>query len=522
MSLNQTTRYNSNCFSILPKSNKTFLTQESGTIDLPQKNYKVYNIGRTPVYVELIRGIRSEWQGAVDSCVVQPGETKIFNNKENAYYTTALKIYNNTTVRAIVHASTTNGVFPMVVPKEPGVFDSDYNKKLRELFTVGVKYTPYITKKFRGLADTFWPPNKPHVWKQIQTKLEPLLESTILYGIRESVDNYLSVLGVRINALTSAFEQRRRTAKLYMKIAMDMDGFDSKLRSDSTHQCQKNRNKFLLPLYSNFVLMKVTFCTLGIVFAKDLGLIPKDVGSVNTKLNDTIKGESGATKYIANLYEECTRIIYETCHPEDIYNSMMNTRSLIALQGLEYSRIWDNMARNPSTTGEKICNDVISYSTFFGRQTANLNREAIPEIMYPLLTLPFVEVKQNCIRFIDVFLWRRSPSGSPKIGGLRLLFGNGFVHTMGAVTEEVEKINLDEARIVKLEVTGTGAVDSCVFYMSDGRKFSIGTRAKDTLEEVFEMKDHHIVSLILCNDDATLGGQAANIAVAYRLNDDYE
>ncbi|KAJ8962451.1 hypothetical protein NQ317_012217 [Molorchus minor] len=102
---------------------------------------------------------------------------------------------------------------------------------------------------------------------------------------------------------------------------------------------------------------------------------------------------------------------------------------------------------------------------------------------------------------------------------MKVVFENGDNYTLGTENAEVVRVDFDWALLNQLEVFGSGAIDQLVLYFSDGRRVTVGERSDVHRSTVFELNDHHIVGIFLSSDVWSLGGQAANISVAYKSID---
>ncbi|XP_018565910.1 uncharacterized protein LOC108906945 [Anoplophora glabripennis] len=495
---------NANIFTVDPKSEVSVLKYDCGAT---AGSYKVYNIGRMEVYAELEYISKIIYEGLVKS-----GECKIFRNGE--HNALRIRIYNGNSIRGIVQCSRLCEDLKMAHNKEPGLLDKDHNVKLWSVLSVGVKHIPYIQEKFKGLLEAFWPANELNIWEKILQKLQPLVGKETLEKISTILSVRVKTIGDKVRALSEDLEKGRRPVKLYNDVIHELSGFEKDLIVSD-----KKNNMFLLPLFAQTVLMKTMIYAIGITAKEEMDLSANDLTRIKHYFDNTVRGESGASEYINNMLVERLENAYDTAYPEELYDSMMNVRSYIGVHGMELVRIWDSIYGNPFI-GDKIYNDVISYSNFFGRQTPNLIKEATSLKMFPPLTPFFIGFTRVYLVSIDMYIWRRASSSSPKIGGMKLDFGNNTTYTMGTVTGETEKVDFKEAYITKLQVTGNGAVDSCKFFFSDGRQLTFGTIEKDSEEKTFELKGHLIMSLFLCSDNFSTGGQAANIAVSYRLISD--
>ncbi|XP_018576463.1 uncharacterized protein LOC108914978 [Anoplophora glabripennis] len=518
------TRYNSNTWGVDANKNIVPLQQDTGLFPGAHKNYLVYNIGRTPVYAELKYGTKVMWHGVADKGTIAPGEKKILKNWGKSYYVTGLQVFNKTGIRAIVHCATEDDEYRLYADKETGAFDEIMYKLLKEIFVQGLKLVPRVGSGLAGIVNQFWPKNEPSVWDQIQDKVKALVDEKILHTISGILSGDLRYYRERITTLSEEIESGSNPNDIrihYMNIAQDMVGFENKFKFTSDTPNYQDVNQYILPHFSAFILLKISFYVIGIRDSAAIGLTEENVKSITSYANKTVFGDNGANKYITELYKDRVDNAYSTWYSEDLYNDMMNVRTYISTQGLEYMVLWNHMINNPQQADQNPYNDVISYSTFYGRQTPNLIHEATPEDLIPPLTPKLINGRRNKVSYIDFFIWRMNKGeGEPKIGGLRMYFENGDSYTRGTVTKEIRKIQFGGSTLIKLEVHGRGALDFFVFYFSDGRKETCGTKEYHEYHTVFEMKDHHIVAIFIASDNYSLGGQAANVSVAYQLNED--
>ncbi|KAJ8921438.1 hypothetical protein NQ315_003056 [Exocentrus adspersus] len=514
-------RYNSNTFGIDPNDEISPVQQDSGVFPTSHLNYLVYNVGRTEVYAELKYGTKVMWHGTADTSTILPGEKKILVNGGKPYYVTGLRIYNNSDTRAVVHCATADDAYYLYADREPGTFDEMKNKLLRQLFVVGLKHIPYVGSGLSGLVEKFWPENQANVWEQIQDKVRALVDERILQTISGVLTGDLRYYQERLTALAEEMENGAAPENLqahYMNIAQDLIGFEHKFRFTSDTPDYQNINQYILPHFSAFVMMKMSYYVIGIRNAEKLGLSQDNINSIKTYAGKTIQGDKGAGNYINQLYEDRVDYAYSTWYAEDLYDNIMNVRTYISTQGLEYVKLWNYMLQNPFSAETKPYNDVISYSTFYGRQTANLIYEAtLPRPTQPL-TPKLLQGKRTKLASLDIYIWRFNKSSPAKIGGAKLRFENNDDYVVGNETNEIQTVEFNGSVLEKLEAYGWGAVDYLVFHFSDGRIETCGTQENHDSHIVFQLGGHHIVSVFMASDNYSLGGQAANIAVSYQLN----
>lgn len=500
-------------FGISPNSESVILQIDAGIIPSSQTSFRVYNIGRTPVYAKTIYGTKLSWLGSVSHADILPGETKVLPNHGKAYYVLGLKIYNRTNTRAIISA---DRIYPAVAKDDGGAIDINYNNILKSLVAAGVKYAPTVGSGLSDLVKDFWPENKPSVWHQVKDKVSALIDARILQTVNGILSGDIRHFEERINVLRSKIDEGQNSASYYMNIAEDLVGFENKFSFSTEHSDYKQVNFYLLPLYSTLVLMKVKYYVFGLNNAQKIGLTNDNLSDLRRFLTRLVKGERGANKYISDMYKERVDNAYATAHPSILYDTMMSVRTFIAVNGLEYIPIWNSLAENQ--TADNVYNDAISYSNQYGRLSSQLNKEAIPEVLAQPLTPHLINGKRNKLISIEVYIWRiNNGNGPPKVGGLKLVFQNNDIYTMGTTSWEVNKIDFKGANLNKLTVTGAGALDRLTFYFSDGRVITAGSDDSRS-SHTFELEGHHIVSMILSSDGSVLGGQAQNMAVSYQLN----
>ncbi|KAJ8960441.1 hypothetical protein NQ318_013725 [Aromia moschata] len=519
MALASKTRYNSNTFGIAAGDSLTPVQQDTGIFPESHRNYVVYNMGRTEVYAKLKYGTKVMWHGVADEATIKPGETKELNNWGRPYYVTGCKIYNNTKERAVVQCVYAPNVFPLFADLEPGAFDELRNKMLKEVVAFGIKYVPYVGAGLSAMVKAFWPENKPNVWEQIQDKVEALVEKQVLNAIAGILSGDVKYFQERITVLSEEIENGGSPESLrvhYMNIAQDLVGFEKKFIFGSEFDNYKEINKYILPHFSTTVLMKISFYVIGMTQGSNIGLSNEDVRNIKLYGERTIQGNSGANKYIMDMYEDRLIDAYRTKVAEDLYDNMMNVRSYVGSQGMEYITIWNYLFANLSEEG--LYNDVVVYSTFFGRQTGKMIAQAIPDVQVEPLTPSLTNGKRNKMTKVDFYMWRNQ-GGAARVGGMKVFFENGQNYTLGTTSGEVQTADFNGALLQKLEVYGGGAIDHLVFHFSNGQVKKIGEKANHNTHTVYELENHHIVGMFLATDNYSLGGQAANFCVSYKLND---
>lgn len=510
--------YMSNVYGIEGGSKSLLFEWSSGVFPESFKNHVVINIGRTEVYARTVYGTVFGWIGTAASATIAPGETRVLDNGNRPYYRVGLKVQNNSSnTRAVVCATYSDG--SPTPGNDSDDINIDYNNIMKKLVVFGVKYIPYAGSSFSALLQAFWPENKTDVWDEIRDKVQDLIDKSQLEIINSILTGNIRQYQERIQVLESQLNPNKLkkltmdTASYYMDLARNLVAFELNFTFPE--------NKYIafsvLPLYSAVIMMKMNYYAVGINKAQEIGLSEENVEEVKLVMKRLIENDNGVVKYLNEMYHQRLDDIYATRDVRDIYNAMMNTRSYIAVNGLEYIPLWKKILENPSTT-ETPYVDVVSYSEFHGRGTPNLYKEAIPEKLSEPLTPDLINGKRNRLSSVELHIWRiDNGNGSPKIGGLKVVFANGNNYMMGNTSSETIQVDFKGAFLNKLRVAGGNALDTFTFYFSDGREETYGTASN--VETVYNLKDHHIASMFLASDDSkSLAGQAANFAVSYEQN----
>ncbi|KAJ8962449.1 hypothetical protein NQ317_012215 [Molorchus minor] len=345
-------------------------------------------------------------------------------------------------------------------------------KIIHDVCAVGIKYVSYIGSGLPGLIKTFWPDNQPSIWDRISDKVEALLNS---------------------RGRSEEGKPREYLRANYVNIAQHVIDFENVFVFDKQVPDYRTVNQYILPYYSLTVLMKVSFYVIGVRYRQRIGLTNGDIEKILYCARSTIygcKANLGANKYIENMYLE---------------------------EGLEYICIWNHLVENLTYKG--IYNDVVTYSTFFGRQTPKQIAWAIPEEPNEPLSPSLVNGRRNEISRVDFFIWHiNNGKGPARIGGFKVSFKIGSSYILGTVCKDVVTVEFNDALLIKMEVFGTGAVDRLRLHFSDGRDINVGENGSNH-NAVFELENHHIVGMFVASDNWSLSGQAANFSVAYKLID---
>lgn len=501
--------YDDHTFGLKSNDSAFVLVDDSGWIPHPQDNYEVFNIGRNEVQAEVWWGNEIAYSGIIESATVRPGDKIILHNDDRPYYYTGLKLINNGPVRAIVHGE--GGYLPL--PFIPNL-QIDVNKILQIALSSCVKYffetTPLVSVLFEELSHLFWPKNKPDVWSEVSVQVNQLLDEKIRELISSLLENEISVYRDKIASLSNEIGNQTDISGHYMNVAYDLIGLEKKFYFSQTLTNYKLINIYILPLFSNVVSLKINFYTLGMKYAKDIGLSEDNVSYVRKYANATFKN---AFNHITNISKYAIDDVYETAQSQRIFDSMMTIRSHLAIHGKENLVIWKYKLEHPKSKLE-VYNPIISYSSFFGKPTANLYAQATPIAVPPPLCPEMVNDKRSNLVKIVIYFWCKNPSVL-KIGGVKLFFDNGKEFSMGTETAIMDTFELGNAKIIKLTAYGDGKIDGLKFVLSSGIVRSFGQTLVSVSTD-FLLKDHFIPSFYLSSDSRQLDGQAANIAVSFQ------
>lgn len=497
--------YDDHSFGIANSDESFVLVQDSGVFPKVQENYTICNIGRSIVNVELWYGDEVQWFGIVGSATVYPNEKKTIDNEGKTYYYTGLKVKNNEKKRAIVHCE--GGNLPSPYTPSPNIYEI-----LEKAFLLGIKFLPYgelVGHLLMDILHLYWPGDKPDIWQQISNKIYVLLDKYTQSILKAILENVIVTYRDKISSLLAEWKQNLNINDHYLAIAYDLVGLENKFCFSETVHNYKNINVFFIPMYFTFVSLKINFYLLGIRHGKQFGLTNK---SINMIQNYAYKTFQNASLHIKTIKAYAVDDTYENSEAEMIFNNMMTMRSHLALNGEEYLPIWESQLCHPLE--KEIYNPVISFSTFFGKPTANLYSQATPvNVPQPLLP-KMINGKRNVLKELKVYLW----SEYFKIGGVKLIFENGDSYEMGTVTSSIQSVNLKDAKILELTVYGDGKIDGLKFVLSNESTHTFG-QTGSSYSKIFCRQDHFIPSFYLSSDSSDLGGQAANIAVAFQWYD---
>lgn len=499
--------YDDHTFGLKSNDSSFVLINDSGVWPTVQDNYVIYNIGRIKVQAELWYGDEVQWFGIVHGATIYPGETKILDNDGKKYYYTGLKLINNEEIRVIAHCE--GGYLPS--PFTPDMQFHFYKFLLKTLkFCVKYFTNHFVASVFKQLSLLFFPENKPNIWQEVLDNVTPLLEENTREILTSLLQNEINVYKEKLSILSDEMHSGVPIKEHYMNLAWEIVGLENKFSFSSTLSINENINLYILPMYSSVVSMAINFYMLGVKYNTEIKLDDNNISQILRYANKTYEN---ASKYFRNLSRNAVDYVYNNSEAQGIFNSMMSVRSHLAIHGEEYLPIWKYKLENPSSNKE-VYNPVISYSTFFGKPTANLYAQATPIDVPQPLCPKMIDGKRNILKKITVYMWTTNPS-ILKIGGAKLFFENGDEYTMGTVTIIAESFDLEGAKILQLTAYGEGKIDGLKFYLSNGQIHVFGQTISATFEN-FKLQHHHIPSFYLSSDSRDLNGQAANIAVSFQ------
>ncbi|KAG5875922.1 hypothetical protein JTB14_031166 [Gonioctena quinquepunctata] len=514
-------RYNISSYQVAAKNDRTVLEYHSGIFPESVQPFRVYNIGREPVWAEAKYGRAGKWMGGIVGYTVEPGHEQILDIGDRLYYRTGIYLQNNNDNRVLVHCGHKNNQYPWY-DKLEGSWELkiDINAIAKKLVVFGVSKIPKVGEVLSSLIEFFWPDTEePSIWDQIKDQVKDLVDTKTNEAIRGILGGDIRHIKERILLLKQDLKRHQNVDAHFMNIAEDLIGFEKKFAlAKEDNSSYGEINYFILPLYSTMVTLKLAFYEFGILNQEDIGLTHEHVQRLKDYSERLVNGPEGAVHHIIEVLNE--RLLHElnTCNPDHVFDALATVRTFCALNGTEYLAYWKDLLIHPGAE-KKPYNDAISYSKVFGRPTPIQARQIVPVDPEQPLTPKLIDGKRNKIDGVDVWMWRiNNGRGKPKIGGLKVYFENGDTYEMGGWSSEKHYIYFKGAVCTRLSAWGDGALDGLEFAFSDGRVISVGTKSEaHGIQESFELENHHIAGIYLGNDVGGLGGQAANITVSYQL-----
>ncbi|CAG9863821.1 unnamed protein product [Phyllotreta striolata] len=485
-------------------------------------SYKCLNIGRTEVYCESWYGTAIKWHGIIVAYTLNPGDEKVFDNGNRLYYYTGLKVQNkDSKLRALVHVGYRKG-WPWYDSIGPNwELKIDINDMAKALVSFGVGFIPKVGPVFSALVDFFWPETETDIWSEIESKVEALVDKKTQEAIRGIIGGQLRYMKEKINSLNREIEHPelgQDVNRHFMYIAKDLVGFEhhfSIAKEDNSDYVAIN--EFILPLYSNFVTMKVKYYQFGIRNADKLKLNSTDVVRLKEYLKHLLLGQDGVFNYINRVLHESVEKAYQTCDPDNVYDAIATARTYIGLNGLEFLDVW-RAALEHTDSEDAPYNSAIIFSKNFCRPTPWHARQIVAEDVPQPLQPKMLGERRNRMLGVTVWIWRIRPYALRKISGLKIYWENGDESELGKWSRESEYIDFKGADLKALRAWGDGALDCLDFDLTDGRRVSVGsTNDARGVNELFELDKHVIAGILLSGGQDGLEGQACNISVSYRL-----
>nr|AAC63217.1 juvenile hormone esterase-related protein [Leptinotarsa decemlineata] len=514
-------RYYMGGHEVKPKSNRFALEHSSGIFPSVRRNFRIYNYGRVPVKAVAKYGTAAQWIGSVTGTTVEPGEEKILDMHNRPYYVTGVYLENeNSKSRALVHVGYQGNRYSWYTHKERGWdLNIDINEVAKTLVEFGVGKIPVVGEFLAPLIGFFWPESEPSVWDQVKDQVEEMIDTKTNDVITGILGGNLRHLKERIHVLKMDLDRHKNVSGHFMNIAEDMIGFEHKFMFRNEDNARAGEiNYLLLPMYSSLVTLRMTLHQFGILNHEQIGLSEENVQRLKDYSKRLIQGPDGAIKHITSVLNERINNQLNTCIPDHVYDALVTVRTYCGLNGTEYIAYWNHLLEHPEST-TKPYNDAITYSTMFGCPTPIQARQMVLEEVQQPLQPKLINGKRNKITGIDVWIWRKNNRGAPpKIGGLKIYFENGDSHELGKWSAEKHYVEFKGAFCTRLSVWGNGALDYLEFALSDGRVVGYGTKNDARgVHTDFQLENHHIAGIYVGDDTAGLGGQAANISVAYQL-----
>ncbi|CAG9864925.1 unnamed protein product [Phyllotreta striolata] len=458
-------KYPSNIFEIRPKDNAFTAEQNTAKIiPVIHRNYYVFNVGRVPVRAEVHVGTSLGWYGkAAGPVEVLPGEEAILDMSTKNYVASAVKVYNDYSLRALVHVGKDDASDWSGKPKAP--LKVDINEVGKTLVKFSPGNIPPVGDKLDPLMDFFFP-QREIVWGIV-------FDDAVQFPSKVKMDiRQLRTKLINLNALLETTGVN--VSFQFMQLMEELTGFEKKFVTGKEADRTNYANYISLPYYSCMVSLKMCLYQFGITNKNKLNLMDEQVRRLLLLSKELIEDKNdGAVTYINELTKFIINDQYKTCDPQQVFDALATTRTYCGLAGTGFIPYWKGILKNPFWK-KKAYNDVVVFSTYFGRPSPLLYRqlaeENVPEPLLPQL----VGETRNKLQAIDVWFWRQNYKSPPKIGGLSIRFSNGNVKNTGGFTNEGRSFVFGDVLLVSLKVWGDGCINGLEFTSSDGRKQKCG------------------------------------------------
>ncbi|SFN65857.1 insecticidal delta-endotoxin Cry8Ea1 family protein [Xenorhabdus japonica] len=420
--------------------------------------------------------------------------------------TTPINVSNNETLPVLTDAM-------LMVPYTTSTpdYEWDMSSIVKDAIIGGIGFIPGAGQAMSFLLGLFWPQQKDNTWEQILQKVEQRIENATLKTIKGILNGALQEIKGKIENVKYMLETSpgsKESHEAYMFLARFLVSIDERFKS-----FDNKTNYQIMPMYTNTIMLQIPYWKMGVEKKNDIGLTDIEVNELK-QLIDKLVGQ--AKDYINTMYTNEYKNTIDTSKPQDITNNLLSVRGYCLLHGLECIELIEHLKNNSFKSG--FYPKTISYSTVFDHPTPEMKNQAIKEDdkMQEPFKPSLINGKYNKIKSLVGYVQRIG--NAPRVGGIKITFANGSSYTLGKVTSETNSIELNDSVIEMLEVWGNGAVDEALFTLSDKRTLKIGQRYAKKYRK-YAVDGHYIAGLYLANDEPSLAGQAAGIAVSYHMLD---
>lgn len=300
-----------------------------------------------------------------------------------------------------------------------------------------------------------------------------------------------------------------------MYVVQDIAGLEKEFVTGNPDPNNKKQlNKNFLPLYSNIVLLKAAFYTLGMKCQRNTGLTDQNVANISTHFNETLHFPvNGANDHIFQIMKGEDTSISE-------YGRVMWARNIVKEHG--YVPIWENMFNNP---GKKLVIDEVLYSGCLGNICELLTPPSTSDVMIPTR---LSDGRYNKITKLTVY--HKPTNCNDTVVGMTMLYENGETSEFGqkSFTYRVIELNSNR-RIHKMRLTWdmfennwvmTGFIISLI--RLEGNDWVLGKEVytfgciSEQLKTDFEYENYYISSIIASFGDVRSADYPfLNMAVSY-------
>ncbi|KAG5898402.1 hypothetical protein JTB14_030380 [Gonioctena quinquepunctata] len=300
---------------IPPESSRCLSKYSSGVFPTSRSDYRICNIGKTPVRVQMKYETWGIWSGPIgERKKLQPGEECILKLSGKAYCLTECEVSNKSHVRAIVHTSLLNEVHEnptnrvRVVSFNAHILENTVIKKIVSLVT---SQLPPVGQILSTMLMSLWPAPQcseesegyslDNIMKKVASQID-YNSRNLTSGILE---RELRCLKRKVEYLKWDMENnapRSQIANSYMNLAEYMIGLEEKLYfAQNVNFDFTMINYHILPLYSDVVTFKLLFYQSGIVHCRKIGLSTAQVNQLKIYSKRLVQSPDGPSEYIEAL-----------------------------------------------------------------------------------------------------------------------------------------------------------------------------------------------------------------------------